>query len=109
MTKFHSIIKNPHTHEIKNLIYNCESSNLAKHYIDLRLKKDKDIRNLRFIAPQQLKIEEGFPMSTSGMEILELSKDQLDGVRAQVRNFEANHGSITFYAKHIVDLNDLET
>ncbi len=108
MSKPHSIIKAPHNYRLIYFFYNCKSKNYLDHFIDIHLKNNNIIRRLRFIAPINLKIEKGFPLSTGGMEILDVSKNQLENINIEVRDFEANQGSITFDAKEIIDLDILE-
>ena len=54
-------------------------------------------RHLRFTGVSNLRIDEGFSGSISGMEIVDISSQQWDSVRIHVRNFEQDPG-ITFFA-----------
>ena len=111
--KHHSIIKNPWEYRIIDFRYVCDSFSFLEHYFDIKLTKDSDVRNLRFIAPKELKIGEGFPAFISGIQILDLSEKQLEDIGVEVCDFddeasfcdvETHLGSITFYAKKVIDL-----
>ena len=73
-------------------------------FLDLRLEKNGLIRSLRFWCPKNLKIEEGFPQPTGGMQILDVSSRQLEGVAVEVSDFESSWGAITFMARSVADL-----
>ncbi len=73
-------------------------------YLDLHLGKESQVRRLRFYGPRDLEIEKGFPEPTIGMEILDVRSHQLGDINIRVGDFEASHGSITFWAKEVVDL-----
>ncbi len=105
--KDHKIIEKPWDYNISSFLYNCSSENLLEHYIELVLTKDDISRKLRFIAPKQLKIEEGFPSPTHGMEILDIRERGMEDVNVYVGDFEASHGAITFYAKEVIEINEL--
>ena len=38
------------------------------------------------------------------MEIIDVSENQLENVNVEVSDFEATHGTISFYAKEVIDL-----
>jgi len=102
----HPIIDRPFEYRIIGFNYQVNLEDHLKSYIDLTLKKDSIIRRLRFYGPQKLKIDEGFPEPTSGMEILDVSDRQLEDIDIRVTDFEASPGSITFWAKSVVDLDN---
>lgn len=103
--KDHPIILNPWEYKIKSLYYDCSSDDYLEHYIDIRFEKDNRYKNLRFMAPQQLKIEEGFPQPTHGLEILDISDRGLENINIWVSDFEASSGAISFYAKDVIEIN----
>ncbi len=104
MYPYHPIIDRPHEYRIVEFYYNSASSDYSEHYILMKLKKGNDVKLLKFLNPRDLKIEEGFPRPTSGMEFLDLSKDSLEDINVKVGDFEASHGAITFYAKSVIEL-----
>jgi hypothetical protein len=63
---------------------------------------------LQFYWPRDLEIERGFPIHTCGMEILDVSARQMEGVGVRVQDFEACRGAVTFWASDVVDLDTLE-
>jgi hypothetical protein len=102
----HPIIKSPWTYEIASFCYQNNLDDWRESYIDLILKKGTTIRRLRFLGPQDLEIGKGFPNPTHGMCILDVSARQLDGLKVHVDDFENNSGTVTFWAKDVIDLDD---
>ncbi|MCK4635835.1 MAG: hypothetical protein KAT32_03150 [Candidatus Moranbacteria bacterium] len=109
MYKYHKILEEPHhKYKIIDFRYYCDSSiSIIDHFIDLKLKKDSTIRNLRFIAPRNISLEKGFP-NISGFAILNIKDSQLEGVSLEVMNDEPEYGELNFYAKNVIDLNKEE-
>ncbi|WP_444923330.1 hypothetical protein ACJJH9_15695 [Microbulbifer sp. DLAB2-AF] len=99
---YHNIIESPHLYDIVYFSYKVDASNIRDSYIDLHLERDGDLVKLRFKSPQGLEIEKGFPYATGGMFIEDVSSHQLDGISVYVGDFEANNGSITFWAHSVV-------
>lgn len=62
-------------------------------------------RHLRFSGVSNLRIDEGFNGSLSGMEIVDISDRQWDSARIEVRNFEQDPG-ITFLAVSMETVSD---
>ena len=102
--KYHPIIKDPHLYEISDFHYHNDLSDCRKSYIDLSLVKGLKKRILRFIEPKDLSIEKGFPFSTGGMYIEDISSHGLERINIQVDDFEPTHGSIRFLAYKVIDL-----
>jgi hypothetical protein len=100
----HPIIQKPWTYEIILFSYSNDPRNYKNSFIDLSLQRDDEIRRLRFLAPQDLKIEPGFPHTTGGMAILDVRERQLDGLGVRVADFEASWGAVTFWARDVIDL-----
>lgn len=100
----HPIIHRPHEYEIVRLDYHHDLNYRLGSFLDLTLSRGGVTRRLRFFQPQRLVIEEGFPSSTHGMVILDISHRQWDGLRVEVADFEASCGSITFCAAKVIDL-----
>lgn len=103
----HPIIDSPHNFDIISFHYEIDIHDPLDSYIDLTLKKDSVIRRLRFYGPRDLEIEKGFPKATRGMEILDVRERQLADIGVWVADFENSHGSITFWAKTVVDLDEV--
>jgi hypothetical protein len=100
----HSIIENPWQYQIIEFHYHVEPDNGEGSFIDLYLKKDDVVRRLRFLKPQNLQIEKGFPYPTGGLCILDIRSRQLDGLGVEVADFENSNGAITFHAWNVIDL-----
>jgi hypothetical protein len=99
----HPIIERPWEYEIIGLSYHRDLESWADSYLDLILQRGVCRRRLRFLGPQDLRIDEGFP-SSSGLCVLDVSKRQLDGIGVRVANFEASGGCPTFWAREVIDL-----
>jgi hypothetical protein len=102
----HSIIDRPWEYDIIGFCYQREPEDYSQPYIDLTLRKGTTIRRLRFLQPRSLKIDEGFPVRTGGMEILDVRHRQMEGVGVHVSDFEASQGAVTFWAADVVDLDE---
>lgn len=99
--KLHSILYRPHEYEVSEFRYHVDQEDPSQSFIDMTLKKNAEVVMLRFWQPIKLKIEEGFPQSTSGMVFYDLSADGLENISVEVADFEASWGQVTFYAKSV--------
>lgn len=100
----HPIIKTPWQYQIVHLTYHIDVDDGHESYLDLHLIRDGVVRRLRFREPQCLKIEEGFPAPTHGMEILDISGRHWERLGVEVRDFEGSMGGIEFLARDVIDL-----
>ena len=73
-------------------------------FLDLTLRKDQVVRQLRFFHPRDLSIEPGFPTPTHGMLISDVRARQMEGIGVRVHDFEATTGSVCFWASDVVEL-----
>ncbi len=73
----------------------------SKSYIDLHLKKEGEIIQLRFWGPQDLEIEKGFPQATGGLFIEDVRSRALESLGVYVGDFEGSQGSVTFWAARV--------
>jgi hypothetical protein len=101
---YHPIIDRPWQYEIAEFRYHVDPNDWSASFIDLHLRRGSVIRRLRFFAPQNLKIEPGFPLATGGMCIIDIRERQWDRVGIEVADFEGSSGSITFFARNVLDL-----
>lgn len=99
----HPVIDRPCDFEIGEFRYHVGLDGSEPH-IDLSLQRGTVVRRLRFWSPQDLKIEEGFPKRTGGLAIMDVRGRQLDGVGVWVTDFEASLGTMSFWARSVVDL-----
>jgi hypothetical protein len=104
----HPIICRPWEYHILDFHYHYDPEDWKQSYIDLTLRKGSTVRRLRFLGPRSLKVEEGFPAPTGGMEILDVRHRQMEGVGVHVHDFEASPGAITFWAADVLDLDETE-
>ncbi len=102
----HDLDKGAWQYDIVRFDYNADPEDCANDFLDLILRKGHVTRRLRFLQPSGLKIEEGFPASTHGMIILDISHRQWDRKRIEVADFEASHGAVTFYADEVIEIGD---
>ncbi len=99
----HPIIERPYEYAIADLRYHMGLDG-SEPFLDLTLVRGDTTRRLRFLAPQNLCIDRGFPAPTGGMVILDVRGRRLDRLKVEVADWEASHGGITFYARDVVDL-----
>jgi hypothetical protein len=105
----HPIIESPWLYSIAEFRYHAGLDG-TEPFIDLVLRRESVSRRLRFWSPCDLQIEEGcFPAPTGGLAILDVTERQLDGLRVLVTDYEGTRGSITFWARSVVDLDSVET
>lgn len=103
----HPIIERLWEYRIERFCYeNCQDYDQS--FIDLTLRKGACVKRLRFLSPRDLKIEEGFPGQTGGMEILDVRHRQLEGIGVRVGDFEAMMGAVTFWAAEVIDLDEVD-
>lgn len=106
--KIHPIIDRPHEYDIAEFRYFVGLEGEAS-FIDLVLRRNDSVRRLRFLHPRDLQIEEGcFPAATRGMEIRDVRGHHLSDIGVQVADIEGSRGAITFWARDVIDLDDLE-
>jgi hypothetical protein len=105
----HPIVDRPWEYDVVGFNYQLSPPDCDEPYIDLTLRKGTLVRRLRFLSPRNLKIDEGFPFFSHGMVILDVSARQLDELNVWVHDFEASPGGVTFWARTVVDLDQLET
>ncbi len=101
--KVHPVISYPHQYIVVHLSWNLDPEDYRNNYLDIHFKKREELVKIRFIQPVQLNIEDGFYGNICGMEILDISKYQLDSINIEVRNSEQDAG-ITFKAKDAIIL-----
>jgi len=102
----HPIIKDPWTYHITDFHYHLDQDSWEGAYIDMTLVKEAIVRRLRFWRPVDLEIENGFPVPTSGMVILDVRSRQMEGIGIHVADVEASYGKVTFWAYDVEDLDD---
>ena len=101
----HAIIERPWEYAIRSLCYYNAPEGWSASHLDLTLVQGESIRRLRFVAPQDLAVEEGcFPHPTGGMCILDVRHRQLEGINVRVADFEGTRGAVTFWARDVIDL-----
>src|SRR5262245_39914674 len=102
----HAIIDRPFEYEILEFCYHNDPDDSRNGYLDLALRLGDDVRRPRFLQPQDLEIEKGFPRPTGGMCILDVRDRRLEGIKVRVADFEASWGKVSFWAREVLDLGD---
>jgi hypothetical protein len=103
----HPIVTEPWRYRIGALHYHVGLDD-TEPYLDLDLHRDGEVRRLRFWSPAELEIEPGFPGPTYGMVILDVRARQLERLNVRVIDSEGTWGSITFWARDVVDRDTLD-
>jgi len=85
--------------------YHIEWESWKDSFIELFAKKGEKTRHLRFNGISNLKIQEGFSGSLSGMLVVDISARQWDSALIEVQNIEQDPG-ITFLAHSMEIIND---
>ena len=69
----------------------------------MTLVRGNSTRRLRFSAPRELEIANGFPQMTKGLQILDVSQRRMENIGVRVDCFEMA-GVISFWAKDVIDI-----
>ena len=101
---YHPILERSWEYEIFTLSFWQWQNGDAEPFIDLTLKKGDVFRHFRFLSPQSLEIEKGFPAKTGGFCILDVSKRGLEGLGVRVDDFEASWGAVRFWAREVIEI-----
>ena len=100
----HKVLERPWEFHLTEFRYVIESADSAESFIEIVLARDAEIRRLRFLAPCGLSIDEGFdPNDYLGLEIVDVSSRQLEGISVEVSCFENTPG-FRFFARDVEDL-----
>lgn len=90
--------------EIVGLHYERPLERSEESFIDLTLKRGDELRRFRFLSPQDVEVEKGFPRHTHGLVILDVSGRQLEGIGVLVDNAENCEGGVRFWARTVLEL-----
>ena len=82
---------------LMDLHYHIDWKSWKGSYIELIAQGKNKRRHLRFMGVTNLRIEEGFCGSLSGMEVVDISGRQWDSAQIEIRNIENDPG-LTFLA-----------
>jgi hypothetical protein len=91
--------------QLVDLHFHIDWISWKESYIELVAEAPGKRRHLKFNAPRNLRIEEGFRGNLSGMEIVDISDRQWDSTGIEVTNFEQDAG-ITFLAANMEIVSD---
>ena len=96
----HAILQQPWEYRIAELRYVAETSD-GEGFIDMTLSKGTDLRRLRFSSPRGFSVDEGFePANYIGLQIVDVSSRQLEGIGVEVSSFENTPG-LRFLARAV--------
>jgi len=100
----HPVLKDAYQYHVVMVHLELAPIDGGEPYLDLGLQRGAERVHLRFWSPQDLSIERGGPVMTSGLCILDIRSRQLDGLGIQVDDFESTNGSIRFMSRSVVAL-----
>src|SRR5262245_58812325 len=84
----HPILARPWEYNIAELRYVAETSD-EEGFIEITLSKGTEVRRLRFASPRGLSVDEGFhPANYIGLQIIDASGRQMEGIGVEVSTFE---------------------
>ena len=96
----HAILNQPWEYRIAELRYVAETSD-QEGFIELVLSKGSELRRLRFSSPRGFSVDEGFePDNYIGLQIVDVSDRQLEGIGVEVSCFENTPG-LRFFARAV--------
>ena len=99
----HPIIDHPSAYQVIGFSFRRTLDGSIEPFIDLTLQHGEIVRRLRFLGPQSISIEDGFP-DGCGMYIKDVRNRGLDGLGVLVDDYEASGGAIRFWARAVIDL-----
>ena len=101
---FHPILERSWEYEIISFCFNRSLDEEFETFLDLKLSNGNDVRHLRFFSPQDIEIENGFPIKTGGFSIYDVSNRGLENLNVRVDDFEASRGAIYFWARKVEEI-----
>ena len=101
----HPIVDKPWSYEIVGFNYQRGDSD-QESFVDITLAQGEVRRHLRFLSPTHICIDGGFPAMSGGLVILDISGRSVAGVAVMVEDFESDKGSVRFYARKAIDLDE---
>jgi hypothetical protein len=99
----HPILADAHTWEIVGFNLQKDPVDQGEPYLDLTVRRDRELRVLRFWSPRDVEIQKGGPAMTHGLSIVDVSSRGLEGIGVRVCDFEASPGSVSFWARTVED------
>jgi hypothetical protein len=98
----HPILDKPWEYEIVGFDYQAVE---GEPHLDLTLRRGADIRQLRFLGPKSINLEEGFSDSPgpSGIAILDVRARQMEGLGVHVSDSVTGHDcKLTLWARDVI-------
>jgi hypothetical protein len=100
----HPILPNASFYRIVGLTYGRDEWKTVPEFLELQLLgRDGDRRVFRFRNPRELIVTRGFPGIHSGLQILDVSGAQWDGIHVRVTGSEQDF-PVHFYAADVIDM-----
>jgi hypothetical protein len=102
--KYHPILDRPWEYSISELSWGM--SDAGEYCLDLSFTKGKVERKLRFLNPQQVKIElwGSYPQSCGEMVILDIRDRGWEGLGVEVAKGGASGSPVTLYAREVLEI-----
>ena len=104
----HPILERSWEYEVFTFSFYQWANDVAEPFIDLTLKRGAELRHFRFLSPQALEIEKGFPRKTGGFCIFDASARGLEGLNVRVDDVEGSWGAIRFWAREVIEIGRFE-
>ena len=96
----HPILNQPWECRIAELWYVAKTSD-QEGFIELILSKGSELRRLRFSSPREFSVDDGFEAeSFIGLQIVDVSARQLEGIGVEVSSYENSPG-LRFFARAV--------
>ena len=96
----HAVLDEPWTYDIVNIGFRPDPAGALNGTLDLALAKGGRTISLRFFRAHELEIDAGFPHSTMGLEILDVSFLGWEHSQVRVQGFEPAPG-VRFWAHRV--------
>lgn len=97
---YHPVLADPWKYTVTALRASFSPTSQTESSLELDLSRDDHVVTLRFEGVHGLEIDEGFPYSNSGLEILDISGLQWCDTKVRVSGFEPAPG-IRFWARTV--------
>lgn len=108
--KYHPILEHPWEYSVSELHWGTTDDTFEKiYYLDVTFTKNEIIIRLRFLNPQQVRIELSgkMPQGCGEMIILDIQDRGWEGMNVEVAEGGASGSPITLYAREVIDLDSM--
>lgn len=102
--KYHPIIDRLWEYAIREIVWSASGD--GEYYLDISLTKGEGERRLRFMCPQQVRVElwGGYPQDCGDMLILDIRDRGWERLGVEVAEGGASGSPITLYAREVMEI-----